>query len=510
MTTLRLILGDQLTESISSLRDINDQDVVLMCEVKEEATYVKHHKKKMIFIFSAMRHFAEVLKRKVIKVYYTKLDDPHNTGNFTDEVARHLIKLKCDALIVTEPGEMRVKIAMQTWSEKFGLKVDIRPDDRFLCSHQMFIDWAKGKKQFRMEFFYREMRRKYHILMDDNGPVGGRWNYDSDNRNSPKAGLRIPEPYQVKPDAITQDVIELVEYHFPEHFGDHEAFHYGVTRPQALNALTDFIENRLLNFGDYQDAMLTEEPWMYHAHISMYLNVGLLTPNECIKAAQKAYYKNDAPLNAVEGFIRQILGWREFIRGIYWLTMPGYKTQNYLSAKRKLPELYWTGKTKMNCLSQCVKSTKQHAYAHHIQRLMVLGNFALIAGIAPKYVNEWFLIVYIDAFEWVELPNVSGMILFADGGLLGSKPYAASGSYINKMSDYCKGCDYIVSKKNGKDACPFNYLYWDFLARNHDKLSNNPRVAMMYRTYSRMSPEKQAAIESDAKHFFELLYKNQA
>lgn len=505
MTTLRLVLGDQLTESLSALSGIKSQDAVLMCEVYDEATYVKHHKQKIIFIFSAMRHFAEVLKSNGIKVYYTKLDDPNNTESFTGEVARHLKKFKYDEVIATEPGEMRVKLAMQTWSEKFKIKVDILPDDRFLCSHQDFITWANGKKQLRMEFFYREMRRKYHILMDGNEPVGGSWNYDADNRNPPKSGLSIPKPYKVTPDHITQDVIHLVERHFSEHFGEYESFHYGVTRSQALNVLSDFIDNRLVNFGKYQDAMLTDEPWMYHSHISMYLNVGLLTPNECIKQVEKSYYRNDAPLNAVEGFIRQILGWREFIRGIYWLYMPGYKTQNYLSANRKLPELYWTGKTKMNCLRQCVKSTKKHAYAHHIQRLMVLGNFALVAGIDPKYVNEWFLIVYIDAFEWVELPNVSGMILFADGGVLGSKPYAASGNYINKMSNYCKSCDYKVSKKKGKDACPFNYLYWDFLVRNRDKLQSNHRLGMIYKSYDRMNEEKKADIKIDAINFLKEL-----
>ena len=265
-----------------------------------------------------------------------------------------------------------------------------------------------------------------------------------------------------KQDAITQEVLRDVARVFPDHFGDLEPFHFAVTRKQALKVLKEFIEQRLPAFGDYQDAMIEGEPWMYHSHLSFYLNCGLLLPLECVQAAEQAYHAGTAPLNAVEGFIRQIMGWREYIRGIYWLKMPDYAKSNFLAATRSLPEFYWTGDTQMNCLKQCVLETKKNAYAHHIQRLMVLGNFALLAGIDPRQVNEWFLIVYADAYEWVELPNVSGMILFADGGYLGSKPYAAGGNYIHKMSNYCQNCTYKVTQKNGEQACPFNYLYWNF------------------------------------------------
>ncbi|CAN0535614.1 unnamed protein product, partial [Ectocarpus sp. 8 AP-2014] len=341
-----------------------------------------------------------------------------------------------------------------------------------------------------MEYFYRDMRQSYRILMSGDKPEGGKWNYDAENRKPPKEGLDIPQTYMAVPDDITREVMDLVAERFSDHFGDLEPFHFAVTRDQARTALRQFIDQRLCHFGDYQDAMIEGEAWMYHSHISFYLNCGLLTPLECVKAVEHAYHQGLAPLNAVEGFIRQIIGWREYVRGIYWLKMPDYVSENFFEAKRALPEFYWTGETEMNCLRQCVTETKENAYAHHIQRLMVLGNFALLAGIDPEHVNEWFLIVYADAYEWVELPNVSGMVLFADGGYLASKPYAAGGSYINKMSDYCKNCSYKVKDKNGADACPFNYLYWDFLARNRDKLSNNHRIGMMYKTYDRMGEDK--------------------
>lgn len=301
----------------------------------------------------------------------------------------------------------------------------------------------------------------------------------------------------------------MVEAEFADHFGDLHPFPFAVTRDQALVVLEEFIEHRLPNFGDYQDAMVQGEPWMFHSHISFYLNCGLLEPLECIQKAEDAYHKDAAPLNAVEGFIRQILGWREYVRGIYWLKMPDYKSQNALNATRALPEFYWTADTQMNCLRQCVAETKENAYAHHIQRLMVLGNFALLAGLHPDEVNEWYLLVYADAFEWVELPNVSGMILFADNGLLASKPYAASGAYINRMSDYCKSCRYKVSKKNGPDACPFNYLYWDFLDRNGETLRNNPRMGLVFKSWARMSDEKRQAVRSDSTRFFKAMDANE-
>jgi len=501
---LCFILGDQLNLDISSLNDFDlSNDLIWMCEVKEEAHYVKHHKKKIAFIFSAMRHFAEELKNKKYRVHYSKLDNKNNQGSFHKEIEYAVQKHKPNKIIITEPGEYRILKDIQSWD--FGVPIEIRPDSRFLCSHAEFSNWAQGRKQLRMEYFYREMRKKYDILMQSDKPMGGQWNYDSENRKPAKQDLNIPPTYSVKPDKITQDVLTLVESNFSQHFGHLKPFHYAVTRKQALQALDQFINERLANFGDYQDAMIEDEPWMYHSHLSIYINSGLLSPLECVSAAEQAYQDNKAPLNAVEGFIRQIIGWREYVRGIYWLKMPKYENENFLHAKRQLPTFYWSGDTHMNCLKQCVKETKQNAYAHHIQRLMVLGNFALIAGIDPHEVNKWYMIVYADAYQWVELPNVTGMILFADGGTLGSKPYAASGAYINKMSNYCKQCHYKVSEKNGSDACPFNYLYWDFLIRNQKKLSGNHRLTMIYNTLQRMSDEKRQAIEQDSTRFLKAL-----
>lgn len=506
MKSLRLILADQLTHDISALNDIDKgKDVVLMCEVASETDYVKHHKKKIAFLFSAMRHFAEELRTKGVNIHYTKFDDQENSGSFSGEIARALSHESFERVVATFPGEYRVLEEMKTWATRFEVDVEIRNDDRFLASPEEFRNWADGRKQLRMEYFYRDMRQSYSILMNGDQPEGGKWNYDAENRKPPKDGLDIPQTYTAEPDVITREVMALVGKKFDDHFGDLEPFHFAVTREQALIALSQFIDQRLCFFGDYQDAMIEGEPWMYHSHISFYLNCGLLTPLECVKAAEHAYHSGDAPLNAVEGFIRQIIGWREYIRGIYWLKMPSYASDNFFNADRELPDFYWSGETKMNCLRQCVTETKQNAYAHHIQRLMVLGNFALIAGIDPKYVNEWFLIVYADAYEWVELPNVSGMILFADGGYLASKPYAAGGSYINKMSNYCQNCSYKVKEKNGPDACPFNYLYWDFLARNRDKLSQNHRIGMMYKTYDRMSDDKKLAITNDSHTFLNSL-----
>lgn len=503
---LRFILGDQLHESISSLKGVDlDRDVIVMCEVIAEATYVKHHKKKIAFLFSAMRNFAKALTHAGYQVQYTKIDDPENTGSFQGEIARAVKRYQPDQVIVTEPGEYRVLKDMETWETHLGIPVEIRPDDRFLCTHTEFQTWAKGRKELRMEYFYRDMRRKYGILMQGDQPEGGQWNYDADNRQPPKAGLYVPKPYASEPDTITQDVLDCVERHFPDHFDNLHPFYFAVTREQALEALNLFIQERLFDFGTYQDAMIQGQPWMYHSHLSFYLNCGLLTSMECTRRAEAAYYAGDAPLNAVEGFIRQIIGWREYVRGIYWLKMPEYAKMNALKAKRKLPDLYWGKATQMNCLRCCVQETQENAYAHHIQRLMVLGNFALLAGVHPDAMNEWYMIVYADAYEWVELPNVTGMILFADGGILGSKPYAASGAYINKMSDYCQNCQYKVTKKSGPEACPFNYLYWDFLIRNADHLRTNHRLRMIYKTLERMSAEKVQTIRDDSTRFLKAL-----
>ncbi len=506
MRTLRLILGDQLSKSISSLKNCNQEnDIVFMCEVMEEATYVKHHKKKIVFLFSAMRHFAEELKSNGYNIQYTKLNDNENAGSFKKEIERQIQKFNINKIVVTHPGEYRVLKDIQSYSEEFKIDVEILEDDRFLATTKDFNAWAKDRKQLRMELFYREMRKKHNILMNGNNPEGGKWNYDSENRKPPEGSLFLPKTYNTPVDNITQEVIKLVEEKFNNHFGNIEPFFFAVTRSQALEALDKFINERLCAFGDFQDAMLEGEPWMYHSHLSFYINCGLLQPKECIQAAEEAYKNKKAPLNAVEGFIRQILGWREYVRGLYWLKMPEYKTLNFFEAKKKLPDFFWTANTDMNCLKQCIQETKENAYAHHIQRLMVIGNFSLLTGLNPMEVNEWYLLVYADAYEWVELPNVTGMILFADGGYLASKPYAASGTYINKMSNYCTNCKYNITQKEGEKACPFNYLYWDFLARNREKLKNNHRIGMMYKTYDRMPEKKKVQITKDSQKFINSL-----
>lgn len=507
MNKLILVLGDQLSLNLASLRDYKKGDVVLMAEVVAECEYEKHHKKKIAFILSAMRHFKLELEDKGFVVEYVRLEDEGNLGSICGEVKRVLDRGGFEKFVMVEPSEYRLLVQIKKLQQELDIKFELLEDDRFLASKEFFADWAKGKKELRMEFFYRLMRKKYDILMTQSNPVGGKWNYDAQNRKVPKDKLDIAKKLGFEPDEITRQVIDLVQRRFADHFGVLDGFDFAVSSKQALEVFDNFIKYRLVNFGDYQDAMIEGEPWMFHSHISFYLNIGLLEPLELIKKVESQYYQNKVSLNAVEGFIRQVLGWREYVRGIYNLAMPKYKELNFFEAKNPLPEFFWTGNTKMNCLKNCVLETKQNAYAHHIQRLMVLGNFALIAAIDPKYVNEWFMIVYADAFEWVELPNVSGMILFADGGFLASKPYAAGGSYINKMSNYCKNCHYDVKQKNGSKACPFNYLYWDFLMRNYDKLKDNQRLRMIYSTLKKMDVNKIEMIKNDSKEFLDLVLK---
>ncbi|MBT4848394.1 MAG: cryptochrome/photolyase family protein [Alphaproteobacteria bacterium] len=502
MSTLRLILGDQLSPEISSLKDADkSRDIILLCEVFDEAVYVKHHQKKIAFLFSAMRHFAASLSDAGWNVDYVRLDQDGNSHSFSGEVARAVERHAPESVIATFASEWRVLTEMRDWENTLPCAVELRDDDRFYCSLDEFANWADGRKQLRMEYFYRELRRKTGILMSGNDPIGGQWNYDAENRGRAPDGLEVPKHTSFVPDEITNEVLNLVEDRFGDHFGKLRPFEFAVTHEQAAYVLDRFIAERLPLFGTYQDAMVEGEPFMFHAHIGLYLNCGLLSPQQAIIAAENAYHAGAAPLNATEGFIRQILGWREFVRGLYWLKMPEYAKQNALEAHRPLPAFFWTADTKMNCLKQCVSETRDHAYAHHIQRLMVLGNFALLAGLSPKEVNEWFMIVYADAYEWVELPNVSGMALYADGGVLASKPYASGGAYIERMSNYCRSCHYKVKQKNGEQACPFNYLYWDFLIRHQDRLSGNARMGMMYRTLAKMSDEKRAAILTDSQRF---------
>jgi deoxyribodipyrimidine photolyase-related protein len=501
VTCLRLVLGDQLTRNVASLQDYEDGDVVVMAEVAGEATYVKHHKQKIVFVLSAMRHFAEELRAEGIAVDYIRLDDAGNTGSITGELQRAVARHQAERVIVTSPGEWRLLADLKTFDP--GVPVEIREDDRFLASTARFAAWASERKVLRMEFFYREMRRETDLLMEGDAPAGGQWNFDHDNRKRLPKAQALPPRFGFAPDRVTRDVMALVRARFADHFGDLDSFEWAVTRRDALRSLDDFLRDALPNFGKYQDAMASGEPFVFHAVISPYLNAGLLTAREVCIAAEREYIEKRAPLNAVEGFIRQILGWREYVRGVYWLKMPDYAETNALNATRRLPWLYWSGETDMHCMAEAIGQTKRTAYSHHIQRLMVTGNFALLAGIAPKEIAEWYLVVYADAFEWVELPNVQGMSQFADGGLLASKPYASSGAYIDRMSDFCPSCVYDVKLKSGPKACPFNFLYWAFLIRNAATLRGNQRMAMPYRTLAGWDEGRKAAVIAEADAFLD-------
>ena len=499
---LRLILGDQLNENHSWFEQVDDQNIYVLMEMRQETDYVKHHIQKVVAFFSAMRGFEKNIKNKGHKTHYIKLDSSDNKQSLEANLNLLIEQYKITQFQYQLPDEYRLDQQLIEFCKSLDIKTEAFDTEHFMSSRKDLSEFYEGKKQYIMEFFYRNMRKKFDLLVEGGQPVGGQWNFDKNNRNKWKGSPEIPNPYLPKNEKLG-DIYQMIVKAGIKTLGtfDENHFLFPSNRTEAIEQLNYFCEKLLIHFGDYQDAMIEGEPWMYHSHISFYLNCGLLLPLECVQAAENAYYAGKAPLNAVEGFIRQIIGWREYVRGIYWLHMPSYKEKNFFAAERALPSLYWTGKTKMNCLRQCVLETKENAYAHHIQRLMVLGNFALLAGIEPKQVNEWFLVVYADAYEWVELPNVTGMILFADGGYLASKPYAAGGSYINKMSNYCKSCSYKVTQKNGPDACPFNYLYWDFLDRNRDRLASNHRIGMMYKTFGRMTEEKQQAIRDDSRIF---------
>ena len=498
------ILGDQLSLGLSSLAGADPaHDVLLMMEVAEEAGYVRHHRRKIAFLFAAMRHHAAALRAAGWRVDYVTLDDPANTGSFTGEVARAIARHAPERIIVTEAGEWRVAAMFDQWETLFGLPVEVRADTRFLCGHAEFDAWAHGRKALRMEFFYREMRRKTGLLMAGDQPEGGQWNYDQENRKPAERDLTMPRPLSFSPDAETRAVLALVEQRFADHPGRLAGFDFAVTREDALKQQAHFLRHALPRFGDYQDAMLTGEPFLWHSILSPYINAGLLDPLDLCRAVEAEYRAGRVPLNSAEGFIRQIIGWREFVRGIYWREGPDYPRRNFLEAHRPLPAWFWTGETEMRCLAEAIGQTLDHAYAHHIQRLMITGNFALLIGADPYQVHLWYLGVYADAYEWVEAPNTVGMSQFADGGLLGSKPYAASGAYINRMSDYCGRCRYDVKARTGPDACPFNALYWDFLARHEEKLGRNQRLAMPYRNWAKMSEATRAEIRAQAKTFLD-------
>jgi len=499
---LVIVLGDQLDANATALQGFDPaQDVVWMAEVAEESTHVWSAKQRIAVFLSAMRHFAGHLRQQGLPVHYTRLDDASNPGTLGLALSQAIAQLKPVSLILTAPGDWRVLQSLRATAAAHDLPLALRDDTHFFSTVREFAAHAKGRKQLRMEYWYRELRQKHSILMDGAAPVGGQWNFDADNRESfGKAGPQhLTPPTRFAPDAITQEVLALVQSRFASHPGQLNTFGWPVTRAQALEALQTFIEQRLPLFGQYEDAMWSGEAWLYHSHLSCALNLKLLNPREVIAAAEAAFRTGRAPLAAVEGFIRQILGWREFVRGIYWTQMPGYLERNALGAQAALPAWYWTGDTDMACLKDAITQTLEHGYAHHIQRLMVTGLYALLLGVQPQAVHTWYLSVYVDAVEWVELPNTLGMSQFGDGGLMASKPYAATGKYIQRMSNQCQGCGYDPALSTGAQACPFTTLYWDFLIRHEALFEKHPRMALQVKNVARLDAAARDAITQQAE-----------
>ncbi len=514
MRNLILILGDQLDAESAAFDGFDAAcDVVWMAEVAQESTKVWTSKPRVAVFLAAMRHFRDALRARGWKVLYRELTrdgavwrgvdgrtTPATGDTFTDALREAITRLKPERIVLVEPGEWGVREEIRTAVEATALLIELRDDRHFLCSHEEFAAHAEGRKQLRMEFFYREMRRRHAVLMDDDKPAGGAWNFDSENRKS--FGKDGPPPHQsprpFPPDAITRDVIAMVNARFATHPGDLAAFDWPVTAAEAELALQDFLTHRLAAFGDWQDAMWAGQPWLFHSRLSVAMNLKLLHPRTVITAAERAYHGGRAPLTSVEGFIRQILGWREYVRGIYWRFMPGYVGMNALGADQSLPAWYWTGDTEMACLSDTLGQTLRLGHAHHIQRLMVTGLYALLLGVRPREVHEWYLAVYVDAVEWVELPNTLGMSQYGDGGLMASKPYIATGKYIQRMSNHCAGCRFDPAEATGPTACPFTTLYWDFLLRHEPRLRQNQRMAMQVRNLSRLDAARRNAIQRQA------------
>jgi deoxyribodipyrimidine photolyase-related protein len=498
---LVLVLGDQLNQDSVAFDGFDPAcDAVWMVEVAEESTHVWSHQARTAMFLTAMRHFRDTLRRRGVTVHYRQINAAANSGNFRGELTAATSRLCPQRLVWVEPGEWRVQTSLESTARALGVDFEVRPDRHFFCSRDEFARHARGRKQLRMEFFYRELRRQHRVLMDGDEPAGGAWNFDAENRgafgkNGPDT-LR-PQPRRFEPDAVTREVLALVEDRFAKHPGRLDDFDWPVTEAEAELALDDFITHRLSQFGRWQDAMWTNEPWLFHSRLSAALNLKLLDPRRAIHTAEEAWRSGRVPLAAAEGFIRQILGWREYVRGIYWRHMPGYLERNALGAQHALPGFYWTGETDMACLRDAIGQTLRFGYAHHIQRLMVTGLFALLWGAHPRRVHEWYLAAYVDAVEWVELPNTLGMSQYADGGLMASKPYIASGKYIQRMSNYCAGCRYDPAQRSGPKACPFTTLYWDFLFRHEAMLAHNPRTVMQVRNAARLTSSQRREITDD-------------
>jgi deoxyribodipyrimidine photolyase-related protein len=481
---LVLVLGDQLDPNSAAFDDFDPRtDAVWMAEVEHEASHVWCHKQRIALFFSAMRHFRDELRQKNITVHYHQLSErrAEDRGrDFASVLKQDVRKLRPDELAVVLPGDERVRASLLAEADRLKTPLKVLPDRHFFCDPDEFRQFARGRKTLLLETFYREMRRKHDILMDGKDPIGGQWNFDHDNRASfGKEGPgRIPAPSAFRPDQQTQQVLDLVESRFADHPGELGEFNLPVTRQQAKKMLRNFVTRSLPLFGKYEDAMWTDEPFVYHSRLSTSLNLKLLDPRACVERAIAAYHKGDAPLNSVEGFVRQIVGWREFIRGIYWLYMPEYIDKNELGHDLDVPPFFWDGDTDMQCVRQSMQHVLRYGYAHHIPRLMVLGNLALILGVHPRKFHDWHMAMYLDAVDWVSLPNTLGMSQYGDGGIVGTKPYAATGNYIHKMSDFCGNCAYNYKQSTGEAACPITTLYWDFLDRHYERFRKNARMSL--------------------------------
>jgi deoxyribodipyrimidine photolyase-related protein len=492
-----IVLGDQLDLDAAAFDGFDAaSDAVWMAEVAEESTHVWSSKPRTVMFLAAMRHFARALHAAGRALHYTRLDAPGNRGSLAAQLQADILRLKPARLVMTAPGDWRVLQALEAVARNSGLPLDIREDRHFFSSIADFAAHAQGRKALRMEYFYREQRRRHGVLMQGDEPAGGQWNYDADNREAFGAGGpgAVPARTVFEPDAITREVIALVDDRFADHPGRLDSFAWPVTRAQALRSMQAFIRERLPLFGRYQDAIWPCDPWLYHSHLSAALNLKLLNPREVVAAAEAAFRDGHAPLASVEGFVRQILGWREYVRGVYWTRMPGYLGRNALDAREDLPAWFWTGATDMACLRDALQQTLAHGYANHIQRLMVTGLYALMLGVQPRQVHAWYLAVYVDAVEWVELPNTLGMSQYADGGVMGSKPYIATGKYIQRMSPHCSRCRYDPAQRSGDRACPFTTLYWDFLMRHEALLARNPRMALQVKNVARLGDEQRRAV----------------
>jgi deoxyribodipyrimidine photolyase-related protein len=499
---LVVVLGDQLDLDAAAFDGFDPaQDTVWMAEAEEESTHVWSSKQRIAIFLSAMRHFAQSLRAAGRPLHYTRIDDPANRGSLAAGLQSTLTTLAPQRVVMTAPGDWRVWQSLKAVVESAGLALEICEDRHFYTTVREFAAHAKGRKSLRLEYFYRELRQRHAVLMQDGQPAGGQWNFDADNRESfGRAGPgALPQRATFEPDALTREVIALVNTRFTQHPGTLDSFGWPVTREQSLQALQRFIEQRLSLFGRYEDALWPGEPWLYHSQLSAALNLKLLNPREVVQAAEAAYRSGEVPLQSAEGFIRQIMGWREFVRGIYWTQMPSYAERNALDAQQDLPAWYWTGQTDMACLRDAITQTLQHGYAHHIQRLMVTGLFTLLLGVRPQQVHAWYLSVYVDAVEWVELPNTLGMSQYGDGGLMASKPYVATGKYIQRMGGPCASCRYDPALREGERACPYTTLYWDFLMRHEALLSKNPRMALQVKNLARMTePQRQSVTQRAA------------